>query len=278
MWQIARTMIPGREEQEPERTFTVPPELGGLRLDAVLARLAPDASRGRWKGAVRASLVRVGETTVKRPNRLMNPGETIHARLPAAAPSTDPAGRPIQELTVLHEDEAIVVVDKQPGLVVHPNERHGAGGTLADLLVERYGELPSIQSGPFPRPGIVHRLDRLTSGVMVVGRTVEALERLKAQFQERTVEKHYLALVHGVPRFSSEWLQKRIAPDPRNPRRVRVLHAARRGPGGNRELLRDGRRWYVETVQTEPERLARALAAAPAGPPWSGCSEADERL
>ena len=217
---ISATM--SRSETPPSgQRWRVPKELHGARLDAVLAQLDPEISRTRWKTWIQEGRVSVRDEEVRRPNRIMNGGEELTVRRPGPAQSTDSAGRVIEELNLLHDDEAIAVVDKPAGLVVHPNERHGGGGTLADLLRARFGDLPSIQ-GEY-RAGIVHRLDRLTSGVMVVGKTEAALADLKRQFQERVVEKRYLAVVHEEPRFASDWIESRIAPEPRNPRRMRVL-------------------------------------------------------
>ncbi len=121
---------------------------------------------------------------------------------------------------ILYEDEDIVAFDKPAGLVVHRNDRYG-GGTLADLAQARYGPLPEVQGEH--RPGIVHRLDRETSGVIVLGRTQEALEELKRQFKEREAEKTYLAFVHESPRFDSEWIDEPIGTDERHPERKMVV-------------------------------------------------------
>ena len=103
----------------------------------------------------------------------------------------------------------LLVVDKPAGLIVHRNERYQTA-TLADMAMQQFGDLPSIQGEH--RPGIAHRLDRLTSGVLLLGRTTEALESIKAQFKARTVAKTYLALVHGDPRFDSNWIETSIGP------------------------------------------------------------------
>ena len=117
-----------------------------------------------------------------------------HVDVPAVAPSiAEPEALP---LTVLHEDATLIVINKAPGMVVHPAPGRWQG-TLVNALLHRWGPLPGHEAS---RPGIVHRLDRDTSGVMVIARTTTALEHLGRQFAARTVEKRYLAVVRGVVR------------------------------------------------------------------------------
>ena len=202
--------------------FEVPPELSGERLDrALVALLGPGSaiSRSRLQAWIKAGRVRVAGVQAARPNLQVDGGVEILLDIPGEEPAVDVEGHRIVELEVLHEDEAIVVVDKPAGLLVHPTDRLQTG-TLVHLAKERFGELPEVQGAD--RPGVVHRLDRLTSGVMVLGRTLEALEHLKAQFARREVKKEYLAICHHEPRFDSEWIEAPIEPTPRNPDRFRV--------------------------------------------------------
>jgi 23S rRNA pseudouridine1911/1915/1917 synthase len=124
------------------------------------------------------------------------------------------------ELVVLHADESLLVFDKPAGLLVHPGAGRGQH-TLAALADLRFGPLPTVEG--VDRPGIVHRLDRLTSGVIVMARTPAALAALQEQFRSRTVAKTYLALVHGSPRFDSDWIEAPIGPDARQTDRFRVV-------------------------------------------------------
>ena len=202
------------------RRFTVPESLAGARLDVALAQLAEGWSRSRLQALVRARRVRVDGAEVCRPRTAVEAGARLEVDFPAAEPATTPDGEAITGLEVLHEDEHIVVIDKPAGLVAHPNT-HFQTGTVSHLAEGRFGELPRVQGED--RPGIVHRLDRLTSGVMVIGRSPEAIRCLKEQFKGRRVDKTYLAIVHGVPRFDSEWIEKSIAPVPRHPDRFRVV-------------------------------------------------------
>jgi len=177
-------------------TFVVPGGARPQRLDHFLAAQLPEVSRSRLQELVRGGQARVAGDAVRRPGLRLRGGErielTIVERPPlAAAPEAIP-------LRVLYEDDDLVAVDKPAGMTVHP----GAGarsGTLVNALLHRYGRLSSA-GGPL-RPGIVHRLDKPTSGVLLVAKNDEAHARLAEQFRRRQLEKRYLALVHGrLPR------------------------------------------------------------------------------
>ncbi|MCP3914521.1 MAG: RluA family pseudouridine synthase [bacterium] len=195
---------------------TVPAELDGARLDVALARLLPGWSRTRLKPLITAGGVRVAGDVAERANLVVQAGDDLELELPDTPHAKSPSGEEIVALRVIHEDEHVVVIDKPAGLLSHANAPHQQK-SVAELAVERYGDLPGED-----RPGIVHRLDRLTSGVMLVARTAEALEGLQAQFRERTVEKTYLAVVYGDPRFDSDWIEKPVGRDERHPERFRV--------------------------------------------------------
>ncbi len=165
----------------------------GQRLDAFLAHRLAGRSRTEVARWIRSGLVTLDGRPARASHRLAA-GEWVEVREPEAAPSLL-IPQPM-DLEVLHEDDQILVLVKPPGLVVHP----GAGvhsGTLVHALLAR-GERWSTIGGEV-RPGIVHRLDRATSGVMVVARTDAAHRSLAAQFKDRTVEKSYTALVIGRP-------------------------------------------------------------------------------
>jgi 23S rRNA pseudouridine1911/1915/1917 synthase len=191
----------------------------GERLDRFLAERLPDRSRSRLQALVREGRVSVDGEVRKKPGAPLAAGERVRAELPELDPRPD-AARARQELVVLHEDEQLLVVDKPAGLLSHRTEG-GAEITLAELAEARSGPLPSSQGEG--RPGIVHRLDRDTSGVMVLARTPEAMEALLRQFREREVEKTYEALVAGEPRFHSDWIDEPLGRHPRQPDRVCVL-------------------------------------------------------
>jgi 23S rRNA pseudouridine1911/1915/1917 synthase len=162
----------------------------GTRLDAFLAASIGTLSRTRAQRAIESGDVLVDGAIAKASLKLRG-GERVEVELPAP-PTTQLVAEQI-DIPIVYEDDHLVVVDKPAGLVVHP----GAGvpsGTLANGLLYRYG---SAGGGPAWRPGIVHRIDRDTSGLLVVARTEAAHSALAAQFAERTVTKRYVALVYG---------------------------------------------------------------------------------
>jgi 23S rRNA pseudouridine1911/1915/1917 synthase len=168
----------------------IPPELAGLRLDQALARLFPEHSRTRLQTWVRDGRVTVDAARVDVKRKVWG-GERV--ALAHERPATDAACRPQPiALAIVHEDAALLVVDKPAGLVVHPG--HGnRDGTLANALVHHAPQLAAV-----PRAGIVHRLDKDTSGLLVVAKTPEAQTSLVRQLAARTVKREYLALVHGA--------------------------------------------------------------------------------
>lgn len=193
----------------------VPDELAGERLDKVIARLFPEFSRSRMQGWIESQRVRVnGEVAkVRQPVPLGATIELVPDLLPqqlAFMPQAVP-------LDVVHEDDELLVVNKPAGLVVHP----AAGnwhGTLLNGLLYRYGDM----AAGLPRAGIVHRLDKETSGLMVVARTLCAQTDLVRQLQARTVKRRYLALVWGTMPDEGT-IDAPIGRDPRERTRMAVV-------------------------------------------------------
>jgi 23S rRNA pseudouridine1911/1915/1917 synthase len=162
-----------------------------LRLDWFLARQFPDYSRVHLRKVINAAAVQVNGKRVKAAHRL-RAGERVTLTLPdLPRPAPRPENIP---LDILHEDAALIVVNKRPGMVVHPGKGNYSG-TLTSALQFHFDQLSSV--GGIARPGIVHRLDRDTSGVLLVARTDQAHLRLSEQFEQRTVEKEYFAIVVG---------------------------------------------------------------------------------
>jgi 23S rRNA pseudouridine1911/1915/1917 synthase len=164
----------------------------GERLDRVLAKRLPQHSRSTVQRWIAEGRVEVDDRTADRRVRL-RAGARVVAR-PAPPP---PSGAEAQDipLRVLHEDDALLVIDKPAGLVVHPAPGH-RDGTLVNAVLHRLGE---IEAGDAVRPGIVHRLDKDTSGVMVVAKTAQAHAALVEQFQAHDIEREYLAIAVGAP-------------------------------------------------------------------------------
>jgi 23S rRNA pseudouridine1911/1915/1917 synthase len=173
------------------REFRAGPDEVGMRLDVALARLSGDLSRARVQRLVEGDRVRVDGRPARASARLRG-GEVIVVEVPPPEPSgLVPQDLP---LSVIHEDRDLLVLDKRAGMVVHP-ARGSPHSTVMNALLHRLG---GARAAPV-RLGLVHRLDKDTSGCLVVARTEAALAALQAQFQGRTVEKTYLALVHGRP-------------------------------------------------------------------------------
>jgi 23S rRNA pseudouridine1911/1915/1917 synthase len=176
------------------RDFTVPAGSEGKRLDRFLAEMIKDRTRSFLRRLIVEGEVVVDGEAVTKPGTPVKPGMAIRVRIPA--PSDGPLLPENIPLEVIHEDDDIIVVIKPAGLVVHPG--HGrSGGTLVNALLGRGVELPS--TGAPDRPGIVHRLDMETSGLLVVAKTDSAHEKLARAFERRLVRKRYRALVWGHP-------------------------------------------------------------------------------
>ena len=177
-------------DPQETRTAIIPLELAGTRLDQALASLFPEFSRSRLSEWIRQGFATVDAQT-RRPRDRVVGGERVELRLAPAADSERWEAQPL-DIAVLYEDEHLLVVDKPVGLVVHP----GAGnpdGTLVNALLHRDPALARV-----PRAGIVHRLDKNTSGLLVVARTLLAHRRLVDALKNRQVEREYLAIVAGA--------------------------------------------------------------------------------
>lgn len=171
--------------------FVVSSDFDGQRLDRFLVSVLANYSRSQIQRLIADGHVRLGHPA--KANRPVREGERIEVDLPAATPSTL-AGEALP-LAILHQDADLAVIDKPAGMVVHPGAGH-ASGTLVNALLHHLTELSGI--GGELRPGIVHRLDRGTSGLMVVAKNNTAHQELSRQFHDREVEKEYIALVWGV--------------------------------------------------------------------------------
>jgi 23S rRNA pseudouridine1911/1915/1917 synthase len=180
----------------------------GKRLDAFLHERLPEFSRSRLQSWVKDGRVRIGGDTV-RSSHLLRGAEEVFVD-PAALPPLKAQAEELP-LRILYEDADVVVVDKAAGMVVHAGAGHSTG-TLVNALLHHFGTLSSVNGDI--RPGIVHRLDKETSGVLVVARTDEAHRALAAQFESRQVEKIYLALVHGKVAPSNGRVTAPITRDP----------------------------------------------------------------
>jgi 23S rRNA pseudouridine1911/1915/1917 synthase len=209
--------------------FTVPPEFDGQRLDRFLVSVLESQSRSQIQ-----TLVVDGRVTVQRlatsgragagaakPNLLVRAGDRITVEVPEPAPS-HLTGEPLP-LDILYQDADVLVLNKPAGMVVHPGAGH-VSGTLVHALLHHVSDLSGV--GGETRPGIVHRLDRGTSGVMVIAKNDAAHQELSRQFESREVEKEYIALVWGVVQAGRR-IEAAIGRDPAN--RQKMSARARRG-------------------------------------------------
>ncbi len=210
---------------EPLEPITVSSEFAGTRLDAFLASQLADVSRATIHKAIQSGDCLVNQHSAKASYKV-RAGDEIQLELPEVAPlEAAPENIP---LDIVYEDDELIVVNKPAGMVVHP----GAGvrsGTLANALVYHFNQLSQANS---LRPGIVHRLDVGTSGLMVVAKTDRAHQHLAAQFEARTTEKHYTALVYGTIKTDAGRIDAPIGRDPRN----RVKMAVRPAEQGRNAL------------------------------------------
>jgi 23S rRNA pseudouridine1911/1915/1917 synthase len=197
--------------------LSVPSPRAGERLDRFLAAAQTDLSRSRLQGLIRSGRVSVNGR-VARASQKVRGGDQVRVEIPEAEPS--PLTAESLPLAIVHEDQDLVVIDKPAGLVVHP----GAGvrrGTLAHALLHRYPEIASV--GGAERPGIVHRLDKDTSGLLIVARSARAHRALVEALRARQVKRTYTALVWGEPRVSDGVIETALGRHPKHRQRMAVL-------------------------------------------------------
>ena len=212
-------------------TWLVPQSERSARLDASLSRQFPEYSRARIQDWTRAGRVLVDGQPAK-PSHTLKGGETV--QMDPAPPSSLKAEAEEIPLAILYEDADLIAVDKPAGMVVHA----GAGnhsGTLVNALLHRFQNLSTV--GGEMRPGIVHRLDRFTSGVLLVAKNNSAHRALASQFALRSVRKIYLAMVNGSPKEESGRIEKPIARDPVRRERMTARLASGRAAWSEYKIL-----------------------------------------
>jgi len=197
-------------------SFIVDPKQEPLRLDKFLMDRMARVSRNRLQKAITEGYVSVNDESVK-PNYKVSPGDTIIINLPHfKQPGSKVEGEDIP-LDIMYEDDALLIVNKPPGMVVHP----GIGnmeGTLVHALVHHlsHKDLPILEGNLADRPGLVHRIDKDTSGTLVIAKTSEAMTHLARQFSQHTIDRTYQALVWGQPDLEEDTITERIGRHPRN--------------------------------------------------------------
>jgi 23S rRNA pseudouridine1911/1915/1917 synthase len=202
--------------------FVADAAAAGMRLDVfIAARLAPEYSRSQVARMIKAGLVTVNGAPA-RASSAVRAGDRI-ALAPAPPPIAPQSTGPTPEIDVLFSDAELIAVNKPAGMTVHPAPGH-PDATLVDALLARFPELAAMaEPDGVLRPGIVHRLDKETSGVMVVARTPFARAALSRQFKERTVRKAYLAIVRGIVARDRQTITRPIGRHPTERKRMSVV-------------------------------------------------------
>ncbi len=224
----------------------VPPLLAGVRVDRAVAMLA-DVSRTAAAELIAGGRVSVDEVVVTVGRHTLQEGARLTIRLPEAETHGVEAEAGV-EFRVVHADADVAVVDKPAGLVVHPGAGHRRG-TLAGGLLWRFPDLAAlVATGACPgdRPGIVHRLDKGTSGLLVVARTEPAYRSLVAQLADRSMQRHYLALVRGVVTDDRGEIDAPIGRSSRTPTKMAISASGRSARTAYRVLERHDETTLVE--------------------------------
>ena len=199
------------------------PAHAGWRLDRALAAAVPTLSRERLKALIRSGAVETSGRALRDPATKVHGDETFQV----AVPEPQPAHNEAQDipLTVLFEDDHLLVVNKPAGLVVHPAAGNLDGTLVNALLHHCAGKLSGI--GGVARPGIVHRIDKDTSGLLVVAKTDVAHEGLARQFAARSIDRRYLAIVSGVPKASEGKIDAPLARSATNRKKIAIVEGSR---------------------------------------------------
>ncbi len=226
---------------QSEHSFVVSGELEGLRLDQFLSRVIPDLSRSHFKKLIQEEMVLVNGTAVK-PSYETRWGDAVLVRIPEIS-SKESLKPQSMQLDILYEDDELLIVNKPPGLVVHPGAGHEEGTLVHGLLA--HSPRLAIQGSPL-RPGIVHRLDKDTSGALVIAKSERAYLHLIRLFKEHGVHKEYLALVHGRPAKQQGEIRTLLGRHPTERKKIAVLQ------GKGRDAVS---RWRVERDWSEAALL-----------------------
>ena len=213
---------------------TIAPAADGWRLDRALADAVPTLSRERLKVLIAGGSVSHGEALARDPAKRAAAGETFAVSVPLpSAPHNEAQDIP---LTIAYEDEHLIVIDKPAGLVVHPAAGNFDGTLVNALLHHCGGSLSGI--GGVARPGIVHRIDKDTSGLMVAAKTDRAHEGLAKQFAAHSIDRRYHAIVGGAPRPADGTVDAPLARSPQNRKKVAVVANGKRAVTHYRTLQR----------------------------------------
>ncbi|MEY3368276.1 MAG: hypothetical protein RI973_1431 [Bacteroidota bacterium] len=210
-----------KDELFEKHLFIADPNQGFMRLDKFITDRMFKASRSKVQNAIKAGLVRVNELEQKA-NYKVRPGDKVELTLPRPY---DEACKVVPDhipLDIVYEDDSVLIINKPPGMVVHP----GVGNyrrTLVNALAYYFQDLPVMEGNPENRPGLVHRIDKETSGLLVIGKTEYALFHLGAQFQKHTIHRRYHAIIWGELEENEGTIKNYLARDPRHRQRMAVV-------------------------------------------------------
>jgi 23S rRNA pseudouridine1911/1915/1917 synthase len=224
------------------RRFRVGQPSAGTRLDVYLASVCSDLSRSRVQKLIEEGAVRVAAAPGRR-SHSVRAGDDVEIDVPE--PQAVAIEAEAIPLSVLYEDEHLLAIDKPAGLVMHPSPGHGSG-TLVNALLHHIRDLSGV--GGELRPGIVHRLDRDTSGVLLVAKSDLAHASLSRQMKKRSMRKEYLALAAGVPKVRKGEIAFAIGRDPRDRKKMKAFRRMEPAPAGAREartLYEIEREWFA---------------------------------
>ncbi|MEB3336698.1 MAG: RluA family pseudouridine synthase [Leptolyngbyaceae bacterium] len=199
-------------------------EESATRLDRWLAEQLPDVSRSRLQKLIEQGNVHINDQVCTSKKETLHRGDRVQLHIPDAEP-LDLQAESIP-LDILYEDESLLILNKPVGLVVHPAPGHEAG-TLVNALLAHCPTLPGI--GGVQRPGIVHRLDKDTSGAIAIAKTDQSHQHLQAQFKTKTARRTYLAIIHGVPATASGTIDQPIGRHPTDRKKMAIVPEEKRG-------------------------------------------------
>ncbi len=232
------TPIPEDEDVLQELTFEIRHDLQ-KRVDLYLRDRLPDYSRAMLQRLVKAGVVMVNGRAAKS-STMLRSGDNVKVTLPTLAPEESlPEDIP---LDVVHEDEDFIAINKQAGLIVHPARGHWTGTLINALLFHGQKTQGTLSTGSDPwRPGIIHRLDRDTTGLILIAKKDEAHWRLAGQFERRTIKKTYLAIVHGIVGLDSDLIDAPLGVHPK----YREKYAVREDVGKPAQTVYSVKERYV---------------------------------
>lgn len=242
------------EELYQKHLFIADPKQGAIRLDKFVTDRVFKITRSRVQNAIKAGLVSVnGDDTVKS-NYKIRPGDRIELTIPRPIDESNTVQPDHIPLDIRYEDEHLLVLHKPAGLVVHPgvgNHRN----TLVNALVYYFqsGDLPVMPGNPDNRPGLVHRIDKNTSGLMVIAKTEEAIFKLAKQFQQHTIHRRYQAIIWGEPEEDEGTVQNFIGRHPRFRKKMTVYDGDTEGKWSVTHYKVLERLYYVSLVECQLE-------------------------